>query len=349
MSFYQGGSWTDFGFDKEPREPKIKITHATDQLVKLTLTDTDPSMANMLRRIIMAEVPTMAIDIVNIEDNDSVLFDEFIAHRMGMFPLASHAVGDIPPDLEWGYREHKDCNCFDGCPYCTVEFKMDVVNEEDKVLNVTHFDLKDHGIQREKTKHGAKVEPVPFRDTNNDYDQETKDNGILVVKLKKDQRLRMICQARKGIPKYHAKFMPVATCVMRYQPIIKLDQECLDGLSLDKKIEFVESCPRKVFDLTDDKVKIARLDDCIFCDECEETGKRLGLRKLAKATQNTNMFHYTIESVTPHGPRSVIDVVRAALRVFDYKLRLFLKDTFGDEITDHLPYEKTARTPTIPH
>lgn len=50
---------------------------------------------------------------------------------------------------------------------------------------------------------------------------------------------------RKGIPKYHAKFMPVATCVMNYEPIVTVNQEVAnapapDGLTLDEKIEFVQ-------------------------------------------------------------------------------------------------------------
>ena len=51
---------------------------------------------------------------------------------------------------------------------------------------------------------------------------------------------------RKGIPKYHAKFMPVATCVMNYEPIVTVNQDVAnapapDGLSLDEKIEFVQA------------------------------------------------------------------------------------------------------------
>ena len=39
---------------------------------------------------------------------------------------------------------------------------------------------------------------------------------------------------------------------------------------------------------------------------------------------DTNCFHFTVEAVTSDGPRSAVDVVRAALRILDYKLSQFM-------------------------
>lgn len=348
-TYYGGGDWMTFPYDKEPRKPKIKVTVATPDLVKFELTETDPSVANALRRIILAEVPTMAIEIVNVMENESVLFDEFIAHRMGLLPLASHYVGDIPPDFGHGrgFAEYKDCNCFDGCGYCTAEYELDVYNPDDKVLNVTHFDMTEtRKYQREDWAEEKEVTPLPHRDQSIPEEDDRKENGILLVKLKKDQHIKMVCQARKGIPKYHAKWMPVATALYQYQPRIELNEEDMSTLNLDQKIELIQSCPRKVFDLDiEDKVYVKSLMDCIFCDECVAKGKVFGKRNMVKVKMDPSRFYFTVEAVTPGGPRSAIDVVRAGLRVLDYKFSVFLRDAYGDEITEWLPLHPKVQGP----
>jgi len=337
LSFYQGGEWLTFPYDVQPRKPKIKVTHAEKDLVKFTMTDTDVSVANALRRIILAEIPSLAIEIVNIDDNETSLFDEFIAHRMGLLPLVAHAVGDLPPD--GGFVEYKDCSCFDGCPYCTVEFQVDVVNLDDKVQAVTHFDVvKTDKYKRDDLPPEHQVDCVPFRNSEADIETDTRENGILIAKMKKDNHLRMTCHARKGIAKYHSKWMPVATALYQFQPRIDLNREQVDSLTIDEKIDFVQACPRKVFGLDiEDKVQVERLRDCIFCDECTAYARIVGKKEMVTVKMDANMFHFTVEGVTADGPRNVIDVVRAGLRILDYKMSQFLQDAYGDPITEYLP------------
>lgn len=74
------------------RQPNIEILELKKDSMTFVLSKTDTSVANTLRRIMIAEVPTMAIDLVQFEENTSVLQDEFIAHRLGLIPLTSSKV-----------------------------------------------------------------------------------------------------------------------------------------------------------------------------------------------------------------------------------------------------------------
>ena len=54
--------------------------------------------------------------------------------------------------------------------------------------------------------------------------------------------------AKKGIGKTHAKWSPVSTCIMRKQPIVRIDEEAINrALTMEQKKTFVNKCPRKVF------------------------------------------------------------------------------------------------------
>lgn len=47
----------------------------------------DAPLANAFRRIIIAEVPTVAIEEVFFENNTSIIQDEVLAHRLGLIPI----------------------------------------------------------------------------------------------------------------------------------------------------------------------------------------------------------------------------------------------------------------------
>ena len=72
-------------------EPKFQILEKRSDSIKFIVEGIDVPFANAIRRTILAEVPTFAVDEVEFFENDSALFDEIIAHRLAMIPLTTPA------------------------------------------------------------------------------------------------------------------------------------------------------------------------------------------------------------------------------------------------------------------
>ena len=65
----------------------IKIQDNNEERQKLSfVSDISTSLANAIRRSVL-EIPVLAIDEVEIIKNDSALYDEVIAHRLGLVPI----------------------------------------------------------------------------------------------------------------------------------------------------------------------------------------------------------------------------------------------------------------------
>lgn len=70
----------------------IKKDKKTGQVTFL-LKNSNPAIANALRRIMVEDLPAMAIEDVEIVKNTSVLYDEMLAHRLGLIPLTTDLKG----------------------------------------------------------------------------------------------------------------------------------------------------------------------------------------------------------------------------------------------------------------
>ena len=69
----------------------IDIKKITSTEIVFDLSGAEPPLANALRRIMIAEIPMMAIEKVTMWQNTSVLPDENLAHRMGLIPIKADA------------------------------------------------------------------------------------------------------------------------------------------------------------------------------------------------------------------------------------------------------------------
>ena len=66
---------------------------------------------------------------------------------------------------------------------------------------------------------------------------------ILIVKMRKNQELKLKAIARKGIGKDHAKWIPVATVAFQHMPHISINRALMDTLDEKTKEDFVDASP----------------------------------------------------------------------------------------------------------
>jgi len=171
----------------------MEITFASldDSLARFTLTGASPAFANAMRRAMIGEVPTLAIEDVRIYDNTSALFDEMLAHRIGLIPIKT--------DLTT-YSTKDTCSCGGaGCPGCTATYTLSVEGPR----TVTSSDLipQDPGA-------------APVFD------------NIPIVKLTKGQKLVIEARAILNTGRAHAKWQPTLVCGYKNHPIITISEAC---------------------------------------------------------------------------------------------------------------------------
>jgi len=88
----------------------IQTLSKSKDTLRLMLSNTNYVFVNTLRRIMMTDVPTLAVKSVSFSKNTTALFDEIIGHRLAMIPLIT--------DLE-SYTLQEKCTCKgDGCVKC---------------------------------------------------------------------------------------------------------------------------------------------------------------------------------------------------------------------------------------
>ncbi|WFD29497.1 DNA-directed RNA polymerase core subunit rpc40 [Malassezia sp. CBS 17886] len=81
----ESGAWDMNEFRKTLR---VEVTRLSTEECEFDLVGVDASIANALRRTLIAEVPSIAIENVYIWNNTSIIQDEVLSHRLGLIPLA---------------------------------------------------------------------------------------------------------------------------------------------------------------------------------------------------------------------------------------------------------------------
>lgn len=149
--------------------------------------DSNVIFANTLRRLMIDEVPTMAIEDVEFTKNNSILYDEMIAHRLGLIPLKT--------DLK-SYNLPNKCKCEGkGCNRCQLKLILRATKGSGTVY-ASELKSKDPAIK------------PAYPD-------------IPIVKLLKGQTLELEATAMLGKGKDHVKWSPCHAWY-KHRPIIEI-------------------------------------------------------------------------------------------------------------------------------
>ncbi len=195
---------------------KVDVKELKPKKAVIRIEDTSSYFVNSLRRIMLADLPKLAVDNVVIYDNTSALFDEIVAHRLGSVP--------IPTDLS--LLTFKDeCVCKGkGCPNCTVRYTL--------------------SKEGEGTIYSGDLQPA-------EKSWAIKEDKIPLVELYDDQRLILEVEAVLGRGRDHAKWQPVQAPGYRMETTVEFDKKRMNDLE-----KFIKKLPKNLVEIKGDKLEV---------------------------------------------------------------------------------------------
>ncbi|KAI9141253.1 DNA-directed RNA polymerase [Paraphysoderma sedebokerense] len=200
-------SWS---LEKFKKKFKVKIYRCSKESMEFDFVGIDASIANAFRRIMISEVPTMAIENLFVLNNTSIVQDEVLAHRLGLVPIQADPTKfqlkgqeDAATDMNTiVFRLKIRCDKNPKAPENAVLPTEKYINSN---VYSSHLIWIPQGDQAERFK------DQPIRPVHDD---------ILIAKLRPGQEIEAEMHCHKGIGKDHAKFSPVATATYRLLPSI---------------------------------------------------------------------------------------------------------------------------------
>ncbi|MBN2518544.1 MAG: DNA-directed RNA polymerase subunit D [Candidatus Altiarchaeota archaeon] len=166
---------------------KIQTLEKKENKEKFLVKDANYTFLNSIRRVIISDILSMAVEELTVYENSSPLYDELIAKRLGLIPLST--------DLKT-YSLKEECKCGgEGCARCQVNLILEKVGPG----VVYSKDIKSRD---------PKIKPV--------YEK------IPIVKLGNGQKIRIEMVANLGKGMKHTKFQ---SAIASYNQINDKDYE----------------------------------------------------------------------------------------------------------------------------
>ncbi|XP_071962083.1 DNA-directed RNA polymerases I and III subunit RPAC1-like [Antedon mediterranea] len=301
-------SWN---LDKFAKKFRIDVVDIKDDRIEFDMVGVDASVANAFRRILLAELPTMAIEKVFILNNTSLIQDEVLAHRLGLIPIKAD------PRL-FEYQQEGDD---EGSPEDTVEFNL-------KIKCTRNPNAPKDATDPEELYRNCKVwtkdmKWIPRGNQEDLYGQNAfkpVNDDILIAKLRPGQEIDVKLNCVKGIGKDHAKFSPVATASYRMLPDVSLNSEVTGTLA-----ERLVACfSKNVMEIREiDGVKHAVVVNPRHETCSREVFRHEDLKDLVKLTRIRDHFIFSVESTGALPPNVLVS---EAIKVLMSKCKQFLSE-----------------------
>jgi DNA-directed RNA polymerase I and III subunit RPAC1 len=257
------------------------ITHTPQHLV-FDMVGIDAALANAFRRILLGEIPTMAVHTCTFSDNTSIISDEVLAHRLGLIPIAVDPRKYSFED-ELVFRLRAECKSIPGA-------------DPDMPPEKRFIESSVYSSSMQCVSH-PEIRPV--------------DEKILIAKLRPGQVIDVEMTVKKGYGWDHTKWSPVDTASYRLMP--QIDIIDLAGVRGRDAEILKRMCPMNVFDIEDGAAVVARPRQCTMCRECIRTDD---WNKRVRLSRVKNHFIFSIESL---GAMTAADIFREACKVLREK------------------------------
>ena len=253
----------------------VEVIERKGLKLKILFRDAPPHVLAAIRRAAIEYVPTMAVDYLLILENDSVLHDEVLAHRIGLIPLTSDKA------LE-KYKLPEECS-EEEQEKCAARLYLEARNEDSDEMIVYSEHLKPEDPD---------VKPV--------YDK------IPIVVLGRGQSVVAEVIARLGRGREHIKWSPVSVSVLLNVPQVEFDLTKATKEEVSQCLECIKSYSSELADEIKRRkkgsIKILNFRNTSLLRYCEERA----CREIVKINYLDNERILYIESSGSLKPENIV-------------------------------------------